>query len=71
MSRLIPRLLFGALGLMVLVGCPGAPPQEETEKEPNEDRVVVEESFEGGDSGALTLGSEELTESEEEPQDDS
>jgi len=64
-------LLFGAVGLAILVGCKGTSPKEETRQEPAEAETMVEESFEEGDTGTLTSAPEASTESGEDPQNDS
>lgn len=70
MTRLTFRLVFGAMGLVALTACQGAPPQEEATQEPPPENAVTEETFEGGDTGNLDPGPKEPTD-EEEPTDDS
>jgi len=71
MNKIIQKLLYGAVALLVLVGCQRQEPQEKASEEPNKMEPVVEESFEGGDTGSLDLDVEEPADSEQKPQDES
>ena len=70
MEKFTHQLCLGGLVLAALIGCQGSTPEdEEATREPAE--AMVEEAFEGGNTGDLDSAPEASTESEGQKQDDS
>ena len=74
MSKWIRLILMGSFAVVVLIGCQGKAPEQESGSETPEtpeSEAVVEETFDTGDTGELSSVSVDETEGEDEPQGDS